>query len=143
MRNSYSLNEEGKQKEPITQSIRNRRERSSRFKMMFYVIGSEESKSGSASYNSCRQNQRRGGADRHFRCTDTVSDHSGYLSICLNISIFSCPQRSIRYTILYKCCAVSSRPLAGVCNNDKNPHFEKGLCLLGHLHTKNQWVPSR
>ena len=31
-----------KQKEPITQSIRNRRERSSRFKMMFYVIGSED-----------------------------------------------------------------------------------------------------
>lgn len=98
MRNSYSLNEEGKQKEPITQSIRNRRERGSRFKMMFYVIGSEESKSGSASYNSCRQNQRRGGADRHFRYTDTVSDHSDYLSICLNISIFSCPQRSTRYT---------------------------------------------
>ena len=31
----------GKQKEPITQSIRNRREHSSRFKVMFYVIGSE------------------------------------------------------------------------------------------------------
>lgn len=31
-----------KQKEPITQSIRNRRERGSRFKMMFYVIGSED-----------------------------------------------------------------------------------------------------
>ena len=30
-----------KQKEPITQSIRNRREHSSRFKVMFYVIGSE------------------------------------------------------------------------------------------------------
>ena len=31
-----------KQKEPITQSIRNQRERGSRFKMMFYVIGSED-----------------------------------------------------------------------------------------------------
>ena len=31
-----------KQKEPITQSTRNRREHSSRFKMMFYVIGSED-----------------------------------------------------------------------------------------------------
>ena len=31
-----------KPKEPITQSIRNRREHSSRFKMMFYVIGSED-----------------------------------------------------------------------------------------------------
>ena len=37
-----------KQKEPITQNIRNRREHSSRFKVMFYVIGSENSKSGSA-----------------------------------------------------------------------------------------------
>ena len=31
-----------KQKEPITQSIKDRREHSSRFKMMFYVIGSED-----------------------------------------------------------------------------------------------------
>ena len=31
-----------KQKEPITQSTKNRRERGSRFKMMFYVIGSED-----------------------------------------------------------------------------------------------------
>ena len=65
-----------KQKEPITQSTRNRRERGSRFKVMFYVIGSENSKSGSAFYNSRQQNQRRGGAVRHFRCTDTVSDET-------------------------------------------------------------------
>lgn len=78
----------GKQKEPITQSIKNRRERGSRFKMMFYVIGSEESKSGSASYSSRQQNQRRGGAARHFRCTDTVSDEpTNYVSIWSNISI--------------------------------------------------------
>ena len=56
-----------KQKEPITQSIRNRREHSSRFKVMFYVIGSENSKSGSAFYSSRQQNQRRGGAVRYFR----------------------------------------------------------------------------
>ena len=31
-----------KQKEPITQSIKNQRERGSRFKVMFYVIGSED-----------------------------------------------------------------------------------------------------
>ena len=65
-----------KQKEPITQSIRNRREHNSRFKVMFYVIGSENSKSGSAFYSSRQQNQRRGGAVRHFRCADTVSDDS-------------------------------------------------------------------
>lgn len=65
-----------KQKEPITQSIRNWREHSSRFKVMFYVIGSENSKSSSALYSSRQQNQRRGGAVRHFRCADTVSDDS-------------------------------------------------------------------
>ena len=43
---------------------------------MFYVIGSEKSKSGSALYSSCQQNQRRGGAVRHFRCADTVSDET-------------------------------------------------------------------
>ena len=67
-----------KQKEPITQSIRNRREHRSRFKVMFYVIGSENSKSGSAFYSSRQQNQRRSGAVRHFRCTDTVSDEPTY-----------------------------------------------------------------
>ena len=67
-----------KTKEPITQSIRNRREHGSRFKVMFYVIGSENSKSGSAFYSSRQQNQRRGGAVRHFRCTDTVSDEPTY-----------------------------------------------------------------
>ena len=67
-----------KTKEPITQSTKNRRERSSRFKVMFYVIGSENSKSGSAFYNSRQQNQRRSGAVRHFRCTDTVSDEPTY-----------------------------------------------------------------
>ena len=77
-----------KQKEPITQSIRNRREHNSRFKVMFYVIGSENSKSGSAFYSSRQQNQRRGGAVRHFRCTDTVSDEpTNYVSIWSNISI--------------------------------------------------------
>ena len=93
-----------KQKEPITQSIRNRRERGSRFKMMFYVIGSEESKSGSASYSSRQQNQRRGGAVRHFRCTDTVSDEpTNYVSIWSNISIqLLCMYGSFITALLYK-----------------------------------------
>lgn len=77
-----------KQKEPITQNIRNRREHGSRFKVMFYVIGSEKSKSGSALYSSCQQNQRRGRAVRYFRYTDTVSDEpTNYVSIWSNISI--------------------------------------------------------
>ena len=46
------------------------------------------SKSGSASYSSRQQNQRRGGAVRHFRYTDTVSDEpTNYVSIWSNISI--------------------------------------------------------
>ena len=87
-----------KQKEPITQSIRNRREHSSRFKVMFYVIGSEKSKSSSALYNSRRQNQRHGGAVRHFRCTDTVSDKSDFHKMCLNILIqFLCVDKLPRH----------------------------------------------
>ena len=77
-----------KQKEPITQSIRNRREHSSRFKVMFYVIGSEDQSRVLLSYCSRQQNQRRGGAVRNFRCTDTVSDEpTNYVSIWSNISI--------------------------------------------------------
>ena len=55
-----------KQNEPITQSIRNRRERGSRFKMMFYVIGSEDQSRVLLSYCSRQQNQRRDGAVRYF-----------------------------------------------------------------------------
>ena len=56
-----------KQKEPITQSTKNRRERGSRFKMMFYVIGSEDQSRVLLSYCSRQQNQRRDGAVRYFR----------------------------------------------------------------------------
>ena len=45
------------------------------------------SKSGSASYSSRQQNQRRGGAVRHFRCTDTVSDETN-LSWNIGIQLF-------------------------------------------------------
>ena len=54
---------------------------------MFYVIGSENSKSGSAFYSSRQQNQRHGGAVRHFRCTDTVSDET---DLWWNIGIQLC-----------------------------------------------------
>ena len=91
-----------KQKEPITQNIRNRREHGSRFKVIFYVIGSENSKSGSVSYSSRQQNQRRGGAVRYFRCTDTVSDNSDSHKICLNILIFNFCVDKLSTTLLYK-----------------------------------------
>ena len=79
----------GKQKEPITQSIRNRREHSSRFKVMFYVIGSENSKSGSAFYSSRQQNQRRGGAVRRFSKHRIRVGQTRHFSIWSN-SLFSC-----------------------------------------------------
>ena len=78
-----------KQKEPITQSTKNRREHSSRFKVMFYVIGSENSKSGSASYGSCLQNQRRGWAVRHFSEHRIRVGQTRHFSIWSN-SLFSC-----------------------------------------------------
>ena len=57
---------------------------------MFHVIGSEKSKSGSASYSSRQQDQWHSGAVRHFWCTDAVSDKpTNYVSIWSNI-IFSC-----------------------------------------------------
>ena len=78
----------GKQKEPITQSIRNRRERGSRFKMMFYVIGSEDQ--SRVLLHTAPANRTKGvcGAVRYFRCTDTLSDKpTNYVSIWSNISI--------------------------------------------------------
>ena len=88
-----------KTKKPITQSITNRREHSSRFKVMFYVIGSEESKSGSASYSSRQQNQRRGGAVRHFRCTDTVSDETDLFNMVEHLY-------SVVYVAAYHCAII-------------------------------------
>ena len=61
-----------------------------------------KSKSGSASYSSCQQNQWRGGAVRYFRCTDTVSDETDSHKICLNISIFSFGVDKLSTTLLYK-----------------------------------------
>ena len=103
-----------KQKEPITQNIRNRREHGSRFKVIFYVIGSENSKSGSVSYSSRQQNQRRGGAVRHFRCTNTVSDKSDSHKICLNILIFNFCVDKLSTTLLYK-----QRPLLSRFANER------------------------
>ena len=56
---------------------------------MFYVIGSENSKSGSASYSSRQQNQRRGGAVRHFSEHRIRVGQTRHLSIWSN-SLFSC-----------------------------------------------------
>ena len=59
----------------------------SRFKVLFYVIVSEKSKSGPAFCSSRQQNQRRGEAVWYFRCTDTVS---GDYDLWWNIGIQLC-----------------------------------------------------
>ena len=54
--------------------------------MMFYVIGSEESKSGSAFYSTRQQNQQHGEAVRHFWYAGTVSDKL----TCGGMLVFRC-----------------------------------------------------
>ena len=117
-----------KQKEPITQSIRNRREHGSRFKVMFYVIGSENSKSGSASYSSRQQNQRRGGAVRHFRCTDTVSDET---DLWWNIGIQLCHHYTDTSLIrqVSECLSLYSEFQKAVFDGGQ----KRSLYWLGHL----------
>ena len=78
-----------KQKEPITQSIRNRREHSSRFKVMFYAIGSEDQSRVLFSSCSRQQNQRRGGAVRHCSEHRIRVGQTQHFSIWSN-SLFSC-----------------------------------------------------
>ena len=117
-----------KQKEPITQSIKNRREHGSRFKVMFYVIGSENSKSGSAFYSSRQQNQRRGGAVRHFRCTDTVSDET---DLWWNIGIQLCHHYTDTSLIrqVSECLSLYSEFQKAVFDGGQ----KRSLYWLGHL----------
>lgn len=124
-----------KQKEPITQSIRNRREHCSRFKVMFYVIGSENSKSGSASYSSRQQNQRRGGAVRYFRCADTVSDET---DLWWNIGIQLCHHYTDTSLIRQdsECLSLYSEFQRAVFNGSG----KRSLYWLGHLGTIYQRV---
>ena len=117
-----------KQKEPITQSIRNRREHNSRFKVMFYVIGSENSKSGSAFYSSRQQNQRRGGAVRYFWCTDTAS---GETDLWWNIGIQLCHHYTDTSLIrqVSECLSLYSEFQRAVFNGIE----KRSLYWLGHL----------
>ena len=115
-------------KEPITQSIRNRREHSSRFKVMFYVIGSENSKSGSAFYSSCQQNQRRGGADRHFRRADTVSDETD-LWWNIGIQLYHHYTDTSLIRQVSECLSLYSEFQRAIFNGDR----KRSLYWLGHL----------
>ena len=109
---------------------------------MFYVIGSENSKSGSAFYSSRQQNQRRGGAVRYFRCTDTVSDEPTY-SIWSN-SLFSClcsGEPLCHYYTDNVICRQGCEVLSSYSEFQKakfNQSRKNYLYLLGHLMKKNQ-----
>ena len=95
---------------------------------MFYVIGSENSKSGSAFYSSRQQNQRRGGAVRHFRCADTVSDEPTYGGTL----VFSCatiiqiPHLSVKFLNVSHCIRNFKEQFSTVGE-------KRSLYWLGHL----------
>ena len=95
---------------------------------MFYVIGSENSKSGSAFYSSRQQNQRRGGAVRHFRCTDTVSDET---DLWWNIGIQLCHHYTDTSLIrqVSECLSLYSEFQRAVFNGIE----KRSLYWLGHL----------
>ena len=117
-----------KQKEPITQSTKNRRERGSRFKMMFYVIGSEDQSRVLLSYCSRQQNQRRSGAVRHFRCADTVSDET---DLWWNIGIQLCHHYTDTSLIrqVSECLSLYSEFQRAIFNGIR----KRSLYWLGHL----------
>ena len=95
---------------------------------MFYVIGSENSKSGSAFYSSRQQNQRRSGAVRHFRCADTVSDET---DLWWNIGIQLCHHYTDTSLIrqVSECLSLYSEFQRAVFNGIR----KRSLYWLGHL----------
>ena len=95
---------------------------------MFYVIGSENSKSSSAFYSSRQQNQRRGGAVRYFRCTDTVSDET---DLWWNIGIQLCHHYTDTSLIrqVSECLSLYSEFQRAVFNGIE----KRSLYWLGHL----------
>ena len=102
---------------------------------MFYVIGSDKTKSGSASYSSCQQNQRRGGAVRHFRCTDTVSDET---DLWWNIGIQLCHHYTDTSLIrqVSECLSLYSEFQRAIFNGIR----KRSLYWLGHLEAIYQRV---
>ena len=94
-----------------------------------------KSKSGSASYSSRQQNQRRSGAVRHFRCTDTVSDKT---DLWWNIGI----QLYHHYTdtSLIRQVSESLSPYSEFQRAVFNGIRKRSLYWLGHLGAIYQWV---
>ena len=131
-----------KTKKPITQSITNRREHSSRFKMMFYEIGSEDQSRVLLSYCSRQQNQRRSGAVRHFRCTDTVSgrpDISQYGRTVYSVVYVAANRCAIIIQIMCHAVKVASPLTIFEIPKGKFQRLQKNsLYLLGRFQEKYQ-----
>ena len=135
----------GKQKEPITQSIRNRRERGSRFKMMFYVIGSEDQ--SRVLLHTAPANRTKGVVEQFGTSGVPIPCRMNRLimSQCDRTFIFSCYVAAIRCAIIIQimCYAVKvANPLTifGTTENEHQRVQKNSLYLLGHFQEKYQWA---
>ena len=88
-----------KQKEPITQGTKNRRERGSRFKMMFYVIGSEEQSRVLLSTAPANRTKGVGEQFGTFRSTESVSGRP-------DISQYGRTVYSVVYVVANRCAII-------------------------------------
>ena len=102
---------------------------------MFYVIGSEKSKSGSAFYSSRQQNQRRGGAVRHSRCADTVSDETDLFNMVEHLY-------SVVYVAAYRC-AIIIRIMCHAVKVVKPSHYIQDFKRQISTVTENFSIPVR
>ena len=131
-----------KTKKPITQSITNRREHSSRFKAMFYVIGFEIQRR--VLLHTAPANRTKSVVEQFgtFRSTESVSGRP-------DISQYGRTVYSVVYIAAYRCATII-QIMRYVVKGVKSSHYiqnfkrqistnaEKVLYLLGHLMKKNQ-----
>ena len=127
-----------KQKEPITQSIRNRREHSSRFKMMFYVIGSEDQ--SRVLLRTAPANRTKGVVEQFGTSGVPITCRMNRLIMSQygRTFLFSCYVAAYRCTTIIQimCYAVKiASPLAifGTTENENQRLQKKFSYLLGHF----------
>jgi len=132
-----------KQKEPITQNTKNRREHDSRFKVMFYVIGSENSKSGSVFFllpptepPACVEQFGT------FRSTESVSgrpDISQYGRTVYSVVYVAANRCAIIIRVMCYAVKVASPLTIFGISKGKFQRLQKiSLYLLGHFQEKYQ-----
>ena len=133
----------GKQKEPITQSIRNRRERGSRFKMMFYVIGSEDQ--SRVLLHTAPANRTKGVVEQFGTSGVPIPCRMNRLIMSQygRTFLFSCYAAAYRCTTIIQimCYAVKvASPLTifGISKGKFQRLQKSSLYLLGHYQEKYQ-----